>query len=354
MPALTSGKVLVTGANGYVAAWVIKDLLENGYAVRGTVREESKATYLREYFKAFGEKLQIVIVPDITKDGAFDAHVADLDAIAHIASPVLFSDGEPSEVIGPAVQGTRTVLASALLHRARVRRVFVVSSAAALSSGTEVDPVGRKSNTIDESSWNEFSVKHCEEKGRDAEPMHKYRASKVLAERSAWEFYENAKKELGEALGWDLTVFCPPFVFGPAVHESPSLETFGSTQANWYKQVVKGATGGEIGKLTKFGFWAVDVRDLARAFVLGLQKEEAGGERFVITGFPATWQDFINSARRYSDTIPLGNESYNPEDVYYPNIYVVEKSIRLLGIRYRTLDELTRDSVKDFKARGWL
>lgn len=39
-------------------------------------------------------------------------------------------------------------------------------------------------------------------------------------------------------------------------------------------------------------FWAVDVRDLARAFVLGLKKEEAGGERFVITGFRATWQDF--------------------------------------------------------------
>ena len=214
------------------------------------------------------------------QDGAFDAHVADVDAIAHIASPVLFSDGEPSEVIGPAVQGTRTVLASALLHRARVRRVFVVSSAAALSSGMEVDPVGRKSNTIDESSWNEFSVKHCEEKGRDAEPMHKYRASKVLAERSAWEFYENAKKELGEALvGWDLTVFCPPFVFGPAVHESPSLETFGSTQANWYKQVVKGATGGEIGKLTKFGYVVLlcGARERARVLTQPLCVQILGG-----------------------------------------------------------------------------
>ena len=36
----------------------------------------------------------------------------------------------------------------------------------------------------------------------------------------------------------------------------------------------------------------MDVRDLARVFVLGLQKEEAGGERFVISGFPGTWQDF--------------------------------------------------------------
>ena len=67
MPALTSGKVLVTGANGYIAAWVIKDFLEHGYAVRGTVRSEGKATYLRDYFKTFGDKFEIAIVPDITK-----------------------------------------------------------------------------------------------------------------------------------------------------------------------------------------------------------------------------------------------------------------------------------------------
>ncbi len=67
MPAITSGKVLVTGANGYVAAWVLKDLLENGFAVRGTVRSESKAAHLRSYFKAFGDKLEFVVVGDITK-----------------------------------------------------------------------------------------------------------------------------------------------------------------------------------------------------------------------------------------------------------------------------------------------
>ena len=36
----------------------------------------------------------------------------------------------------------------------------------------------------------------------------------------------------------------------------------------------------------------MDVRDVARAFVLGLEKEEAGGERFIIRGGGATWQDF--------------------------------------------------------------
>ena len=67
MPAVTSGKVLVTGANGYIAVWILKFMLEAGFAVRGTVRSESKAGYLRDLFKSYGDKLEIVIVEDITK-----------------------------------------------------------------------------------------------------------------------------------------------------------------------------------------------------------------------------------------------------------------------------------------------
>lgn len=67
MPAISSGKVLVTGANGFVAAWVAKELLEHGFSVRGTVRSESKAAYLREYFKAHGDRFEIAIVEDISK-----------------------------------------------------------------------------------------------------------------------------------------------------------------------------------------------------------------------------------------------------------------------------------------------
>ena len=67
MPAITSGKILVTGANGYIAVWVVKKLLEKGFAVRGTVRSESKAPYLRELFKEYSDKFEVVIVEDITK-----------------------------------------------------------------------------------------------------------------------------------------------------------------------------------------------------------------------------------------------------------------------------------------------
>ena len=62
-------KVLVTGANGFIAVWVIRALLDAGYSVRGTVREERKGAHLRKVFKeevAQG-RFEVVVVDDIAK-----------------------------------------------------------------------------------------------------------------------------------------------------------------------------------------------------------------------------------------------------------------------------------------------
>jgi uncharacterized protein YbjT (DUF2867 family) len=60
-------KVLVSGASGYIATWVVRTLLEQGYAVRGTVRSEDKGRYLKKAFESYGNKFEVVIVSDIAK-----------------------------------------------------------------------------------------------------------------------------------------------------------------------------------------------------------------------------------------------------------------------------------------------
>jgi len=62
-----SKRVLVTGANGYVALWVVRTLLEQGYIVRGTVRSESKGKLLLETFKEFKDRVEVVVVDDMAK-----------------------------------------------------------------------------------------------------------------------------------------------------------------------------------------------------------------------------------------------------------------------------------------------
>ena len=60
-------KVLVSGANGFIATWVVRNLLEHGYSVRGTVRSSREGEHLKKYFSRYGNKLKIVVVEDIIK-----------------------------------------------------------------------------------------------------------------------------------------------------------------------------------------------------------------------------------------------------------------------------------------------
>ncbi|KAI0367236.1 NAD-P-binding protein [Pilatotrama ljubarskyi] len=345
MPAVTSGKVLVTGANGYIAVWVVKSLLDAGFAVRGTVRSESKATHLHNLFKSFGDKFEVVVVEDITKEGAFDAYVKDVDAIAHTASPFHLKAVEPDDMIVPAVHGTLSVLKSAQIHGTSVRRVVVLSSTAAV---VRTNPHPETSTVLDESSWNEEEVAQCREKGRDATPVAKYRASKTLAERAAWDFVEKNKG----TLGWDLVVFNPPFVFGPVLHEVDKPENLNESAREWYLNVVTGRL--EKDALANSGASYVDVRDIAQAHVLALLKPDAADNRFIISAGPFKWQDFVSIAHRVAESIPEGNTSYDASKAKHAVVYNNFKGISTLGIKYRTLEETTKDSIEDFKARGWL
>lgn len=68
MPVVAPGsKVLVTGANGFAAVHIVDVLLKKGYSVRATIRSESKGAHLRKLFGNYGDKFELVIVPDITK-----------------------------------------------------------------------------------------------------------------------------------------------------------------------------------------------------------------------------------------------------------------------------------------------
>ena len=66
MPAISAGKVLVTGANGFIAGWIVKYLLERGFSVRGTVRSLDKADSLRSVLAINADRLEFVKVEDIT------------------------------------------------------------------------------------------------------------------------------------------------------------------------------------------------------------------------------------------------------------------------------------------------
>ncbi|KAL4253690.1 NAD(P)-binding domain superfamily protein [Abortiporus biennis] len=342
MPSVTSGKILVTGANGYIALWVVKSLLEKGFSVRGTVRSEAKVNHLKETFKSFGDKFEVVVVEDITKDGAFDEAVKGIDAIEHTASPFHFNAVDPQELIVPAVGGTVSVLQSALKYGTDVKRVIVLSSCAAV-----LEPLTTP-KTFNEENWNNLSIQEVEEKGKDALNSNKYRASKTLAEKAAWKFVDEHKGELK----WDLVTLNPPFVFGPTLHEVGSASSLNTSALDWYESVLE-QTGKDDNALATGGSCYIDVRDLALAHVYALEKEAAAGNRFIISAGTFKWQDFVNAARKYTTGVSAGNQSYKPEDAVHLIKYDTSKAEKVLGMTYVSLEETTKAILDDFKEKGW-
>ncbi|THH04102.1 hypothetical protein EW145_g5769 [Phellinidium pouzarii] len=344
MPAISApAKVLVSGANGFIAVWVVKDLLDQGYAVRGTVRVASKGTHLLNLFKKEEENgmFELVVVPDITASGAFDDAVKGVDAIAHTASPFHFNADEPKDLINPAVEGTVGILESAMKYAGpQLKRIAVTSSCAAM-----LDLAAK--GAFNEHNWNENSVIEVREKGRDASQSAKYFASKVLAEKAAWNFIEINKSEIS----WDLTTLNPPFAF---LHEVASPGALNSSVALFYETfITKRIKPAEL-EMIKFGW--VDVRDVSRGHVLALEVPSASGERFILSGGPfilQDWYDALNKSKISGVEAPVSAPS--TEKVFQRNMYFDNmKAQAVLGIVFRDNSVTARDSVQDMRKRGWL
>lgn len=65
--------VLVTGANGFLGSAVADYFLQNGFKVRGAVRNLEKSNWVKTFFdKRYPGAFEIVQITDMAADGAYD------------------------------------------------------------------------------------------------------------------------------------------------------------------------------------------------------------------------------------------------------------------------------------------
>ncbi|CAE6433013.1 unnamed protein product [Rhizoctonia solani] len=333
----TPATVLVTGASGFIAVWVVKTFLEAGYSVRGTVRSTSKGDYLVDLFKSYGDKFQYVIVEDIAKDGAFDEAVKGVDAVAHTASPFHFQADDPQTLIEPAVKGTIGILESVHKYAPTVQRIVITSSVAAIMDGSK--PNG---TVFTESDWNSFSLREVETKGKAAAGGDKYRASKTLAEQAAWKFLEDKQPR------FDIATINPPMVFGPILHQVSDPESLNTSVAMLYKilHTKESDLTKEVLLTANQNF--VDVRDVALAHVRALEIPEAGGQRFITAGGTFCWQDTLDVLQPPN---PRGVPGQGKGLIH--NRHDASKATKTLGINFKGLEETIRDTEEGLRQRGW-
>lgn len=193
-------RVLVTGANGYIAAQTVGRFLAEGWAVRGTVRDRESAS-ARELAAHLAAEtaagvFELVAVPDIKAAGAFDEAVRGVQAVAHLATPVVFDSGDVEYVVGTAVQGTLSILESALKEASAAREEEGkdgLASFVLMSSTSAVRMAVQGPVIFTEKDWNTSAEAEVREAGDKAFGHVIYAASKVASERAFWDWMREKK-----------------------------------------------------------------------------------------------------------------------------------------------------------------
>ena len=231
--------VMITGATGYVAGWIVKKLLDEGHTVHAPIRNpqnSEKTKYLNSIASNAPGKIKY-FKADLLDEGSYEESMEGCELIIHTASPFINKVKDPQrDLLDPAVKGTSNVLNSAS-RVGDAKRIVLTSSVAAIY-GDAIDIIDYPNQKLTEDNWNTSSSLHHQS----------YSFSKVTAEKKAWEI-ANAQSD------WDLVVVNPSLVLGPGVNPRSTSESLRIIKQMGDGTMRFGAPDYKIG--------AVDVRDLA-------------------------------------------------------------------------------------------
>ncbi|HRY34159.1 MAG TPA: aldehyde reductase [Bacteroidales bacterium] len=332
-----SKPVLVSGASGYLAGWIIRKLLEEGLHVHATVRDLQDEVRLA-HLKALASALPGDIAffrADLLKEGSFDEAMQECELVFHTASPFIYTVKDAQrDLIDPALQGTRNVFGS-VDRSPSVKRVVLTSSVAAIV-GDAADLTKLPDNTADENSWNHSS-------SPDHQP---YSYSKTVAEKAAWEINRRQDR-------WDLVVMNPSLVVGPSLNMHPTSESF-----NLIRQL---GDGKMKAGLPDFRIGMVDVRDAALAHYRAGFTPEAEGRHIVSEGTHSFMDLAIMLREAFGDEFPFPRRilpkpvvwlmaplaglkrKMISRNVGYPYLLDNTKSIRALQMTYHPVRQAVID-----------
>lgn len=226
-------KLFVTGATGHIGNNVVRAAVDAGHEVIAFARPKADRRGLSGVACEVREG-------DLLDAASVERAMQGAGAVLHVGAVHRNMTANPDDIVRPAVEGTRAVLDAA--EKLGVRRVVLTSSGATV--GFAKDPT----KPLDESSH--------QERTKSA-----YIRGKVEQEKLALERAKAGRVEV--------VVLNPSGVFGPRDYK-PTPAT---------KAVVSLLQGDPL----FFAVCTTDVRDVARAHLLALDKGTSG-ERYIVTG----------------------------------------------------------------------
>ncbi len=346
----SSSPVLVTGATGYVASWIVKDLLTAGVTVHAAVRDPEnteKLKYLNEIAEKTAGKIRY-FKTNLLDEGSYAEAMAGCSIVFHTASPFTVDVKDPQkELVDPARLGTRNVLLEAT-KTPSVKRVVLTSSCAAVY-GDNIDLEKIPNGIFTEENWNQSSsLAH-----------NPYSFSKKEAEKEAWKIADAQDR-------WQLVTVNPSLVMGPGINPRASSESF-----NLIRQMGNGTMKAGVPDL---GMGVVDVRDVAQAHIAAAYTPQAKG-RYITSGHNTSLPEMAKQLLpKFGDHYPIPRKrmpkflvwllgpittpgltrKFVARNVGYPWKGDNSKSIEELGMKYRSLSQTMNDFFQQIVDTGQL
>lgn len=341
--------VLVTGGSGYLASWIVKQLLDQDIDVHATVRnvnDKSKVGHLLEIAENCKASLTL-FEADLLQPGSFDAAMQECELVIHTASPFIIDNitDPENQLVRPAKEGTRNVLESVNRHKS-VKRVVLTSSVASVY-GDCADAKRVSGGAFDESHWNtSSSLEH--------QP---YYYSKAEAEKLAWEMCKKQDR-------WDLSAINPGLILGPSLSHRKD-----STSAAVLLEIASGEF-----QLGAPEIWngIVDVRTVAQAHIVA-GYGDASGKRFITVADTLTHLDIAKIIRsKWGDSYPLPRwnmpkfllwllapvleltRAWVKRNIGIPIDFNVTASKQCLSLKYIPVEKTINDHFEQLVNNGWI
>lgn len=304
------GPVLVTGGSGFVAAHLVKHLLEQATPVHATVRSLVDRAKVDPLLKMQREHpgMLTLFEADLLRPGSFVGAMTGCSVVYHVASPFLMperiTDGN-AQMLQPALRGTQNVL-DAVNTVPSVRRVVMTSTVGAIF-GDYSDVLQMKDQVLTEEYFNTSSTL----------ANGPYHYAKVRAERAAWEMSRAQDR-------WSLVTINPGLVLGPSL--TPASD---SGSLFLLDELMRGAF---FYGAADFHFTTVDVRDVALAHARAAELPEAQGRYIVANRHMTSLLDMATALRPHHD-----------RGILLPRWRLPDPLVRLVGPRFGLTQEYVRN-----------
>ena len=128
----THVKALVTGANGYLAGWIIKSLISRGIHVHTTVRQLDDQKKYHHLLSLKNSNQIKFFEANLLDRNSFKDAIQGCSIVFHTASPVALNAKNPmKDLLEPAKIGTANILHQ-VNQTTSVKKVILTSSTAAM------------------------------------------------------------------------------------------------------------------------------------------------------------------------------------------------------------------------------